>query len=76
LVEFGRAIRITYRNEYSARSMLIRVYHCEFQYKRDLKAERQCQCTGGAVTAPEIDLPKFIYVEFLKYGSGDTSESS
>ena len=56
--------------------MLIQVYDCEFQYKRDLKAERQCRCTSGVVTVPEIDLPKFIYVEFLKYGGGDTSVSS
>ena len=58
------------------RNMLIRVYDYGFQYKRDLKAERQCQCTSGVVTAPEIDPPRFIYVELLKYGGGDTSESS
>jgi len=56
--------------------MLIQVYDCEFQYKRNLKAERQCQCTSGVVTVPYVDPPRFIYVEFLKYGGGDTSESS
>ena len=56
--------------------MLIQVYDCEFQYKRNLKAERQCQCTSGVVAVPYVNPPWFIYVEFLKYGGGDTSESS
>ena len=56
--------------------MLIQVYYCEFQYERDLKVERQCQCTSGVVTAPQTYLPRQVCVEFLKYGGGDTSESS
>jgi len=56
--------------------MLIQVYDYGFQYKRTLKTERQRQCTSGVVTAPEINPPRFVYVEFSKYGGGDTSESS
>ena len=74
LVELGRAIRITCRC--LAKSVTIQFHDCGYQYKRDLKVERQCWCTGGAVTIPYLNPPRFIYVELLKYGGRDTSESS
>ena len=76
LVEFGRAIRITYRNEHSARSMLIRVYHCEFQYKRNLKAERQVSVQVVLLLTLTLAYQGMRHEAILKYGGRDISESS
>ncbi len=74
LVELGRAIRLTCR--VFARSILIQVYHCVAQYKRDLKAERQVDVQVVLLfTLVRIYQGSFSE-DLLKYGGGDTSKGS
>jgi hypothetical protein len=74
LVELGRAIRLTCR--VFAKSILIQVYYCVAQYKRDLKVERQV----GVQMVLLLTLVRIYQGSFsediLKYGGGDTSKGS
>jgi hypothetical protein len=74
LVELGRAIRLTCR--VFAKSILIQVYYCVAQYKRDLKVERQAGVQ--MVLLPTLDrvYQDSFSEDILKYGGGDTSKGS
>jgi hypothetical protein len=56
--------------------MSIQIYHCDFQYQSGLKVERQCRCTDGAVIDHAFIYQDRCHVDFFKYRSRDTSESS
>jgi hypothetical protein len=74
LIELGRAIRLTCR--VFARSVLIQVYHCVAQYKRDLKAERQVGVQMVLLPTLSNIYQGGDYEDILKYGGGDTSKGS
>lgn len=56
--------------------MLILVYYCEFQYKRMLKVERHVDVQVVLLFTLIMIYQGLIYEAILKYGGGDTSESS
>jgi len=58
------------------RNMLIQVYDYGFQYKRDLKAERHVRVQVVLLLTLTLAYQGMCHEEFLKYGGGDTSESS
>ena len=74
LVEFGRAIKITHR--IFAKSMLIQVYYCVIQYKRNLKTERYVNVQVVLLFTLFIIYQDYLFEEFLKYEDGDILESS
>ena len=74
LVEFGRAIKITHR--IFAKSMLIQVYYCVIQYKRNLKTERYVDVQVVLLFTLFIIYQDYLFEEFLKYENGDILESS
>ena len=74
LVEFGRAIKITHR--IFAKSMLIQVYYCVIQYKRNLKIERYVNVQVVLLFTLFVIYQGYLFEEFLKYEDGDILESS
>jgi hypothetical protein len=74
LVEFGRAIRITHR--IYVKNISIQVYDCVVQYKRNLKTERYVDVQVVLLFTLFVIYQDYLFEEFLKYGGGDTSESS
>ena len=74
LVEFGRAIRITRR--YQVRNVAIQLHNCGYQYKRDLKTERYVRVQVVLLLTLIQVYQDFYHEGILKYGGGDTSESS
>ena len=74
LVEFGRAIKITHR--IFAKSMLIQVYYCVIQYKRNLKTERYVNVQVVLLFTLFVIYQGYLFEEFLKYEDGDILESS
>ena len=74
LVELGRAIKVTCR--VFAKSILIRVYYCVAQYKRDLKVERQVDVQVVLLFTLDRIYQDSFSEDILKYGGGDTSKGS
>lgn len=74
LIEVGTPIGITRRNQ--AKSIVIRLYNCGFQYQRVLKTERYDN-KQVVLKLSLINLYQGVHLEvILKYGNGDISESS
>lgn len=74
LVEFGRTIKITHR--INAKNMLIQVYYCVIQYKRNLKAEKHVKVQVVLLFTLFVTYQGYLFEEFLKYEDGDILESS
>jgi hypothetical protein len=56
--------------------MLIQVYYCVIQYKRNLKTERYVDVQVVLLFTLFIIYQDYLFEEFLKYEDGDILESS